>query len=300
MTIKEFAQLCACNTQTLRYYDRIDLLKPMKVDSRSGYRYYEARQAVDFVKIKNLQAADFTIGEIKKLLTQSDQLVYEAFEAKIAEQSRKLERIREIQQSYLIEKQTMEKIVYSLTDYILSQCQHPELLTEFGLETADTPAILALLRDYVNEMNLKDFPQGQASLTINDEVIRGEEAILERIHSLTKENLQDTILLNTEHGSSMEHTAGPEPDFEDYTVIFERQGWAHVSEFFEDIPQLQEGKTYCLWIRTSNGDFSDDLSFAMFLMGAVLYRQNLKDVTVNCSASTSKDQVNHFKLLLHT
>ena len=61
MTIKEFASLCNCNTQTLRYYDKIDLLKPVKVDQWSGYRYYEKSQAIDFVKIKNLQAADFTI-----------------------------------------------------------------------------------------------------------------------------------------------------------------------------------------------------------------------------------------------
>ena len=33
MTIKEFSKLCDCNTQTLRYYDSIDLLKPARVDS---------------------------------------------------------------------------------------------------------------------------------------------------------------------------------------------------------------------------------------------------------------------------
>lgn len=57
MTIKEFASLCQCNTQTLRYYDKIDLLKPSKVDPWSSCRYYEEAQALDFVKIKNLQAA---------------------------------------------------------------------------------------------------------------------------------------------------------------------------------------------------------------------------------------------------
>ncbi|MGN0141461.1 MAG: MerR family DNA-binding transcriptional regulator [Roseburia sp.] len=31
MTIKEFSQLCGCNPQTLRYYDREDLLKPVNV-----------------------------------------------------------------------------------------------------------------------------------------------------------------------------------------------------------------------------------------------------------------------------
>ena len=41
MTIKEFARLCGCNPQTLRYYDHVDLLKPVKVDQWSGYRYYE-------------------------------------------------------------------------------------------------------------------------------------------------------------------------------------------------------------------------------------------------------------------
>jgi len=83
MTIKEFASLCSCNTQTLRYYDKIDLLKPVKVDRGSGYRYYTKSQAIDFVKIKNLQAADFTIDEIKVLLTMSDQQIYEAFDLKM-------------------------------------------------------------------------------------------------------------------------------------------------------------------------------------------------------------------------
>ena len=61
MTIKEFARLCGCNPQTLRYYDHVDLLKPVKVDQWSGYRYYDEDQALAFIKIKNLQKAGFTI-----------------------------------------------------------------------------------------------------------------------------------------------------------------------------------------------------------------------------------------------
>ena len=30
MTIKEFAGLCGCNPQTLRYYDSVGLLKPAR------------------------------------------------------------------------------------------------------------------------------------------------------------------------------------------------------------------------------------------------------------------------------
>jgi len=64
ITIQGFAKLCGCNTQTLRYYDRIGLLKPERVDEWTGYRYYEEEQALQFVKIKNLQQADFSIEEI--------------------------------------------------------------------------------------------------------------------------------------------------------------------------------------------------------------------------------------------
>ena len=32
ITILGFARLCGCNAQTLRYYDRIGLLTPAKVD----------------------------------------------------------------------------------------------------------------------------------------------------------------------------------------------------------------------------------------------------------------------------
>ena len=104
ITIQGFAKLCGCNTQTLRYYDRIGLLKPARVDEWTGYRYYEEEQALQFVKIKNLQQADFSIEEIKALLPGNDDLLAAAFEQKIEEQQQKLERIREIQRSYLKER----------------------------------------------------------------------------------------------------------------------------------------------------------------------------------------------------
>lgn len=297
MTIKEFAQLCACNTQTLRYYDKIDLLKPVHVDPWSGYRHYEPAQALDFVKIKNLQAADFTIEQIKLMLTQSDQQVYEAFALKITQQEQKLERIREIQKIYLCEKHTMEQIIYSMTDYILSQCNHPEVLTEFGLEASQASAILALLKEYMNDVLLEDLPPEGIRMTVNDEVIQGESAILDRIHSFTRENLSDTILLNTGPGYSAESSADPAPEFKDYDIIFEKQGWTHIREFFDAIPSLEKGRVYCLWVQTSHMAYSEDPSFAMFLMGSVLYRQGLRDVTLNCSCSTVAGQGNHFRLL---
>ena len=59
MTIQAFARLCGCNPQTLRYYDKVDLLRPARVDRFTGYRYYDEDQALTFVKIKNLQLGAF-------------------------------------------------------------------------------------------------------------------------------------------------------------------------------------------------------------------------------------------------
>lgn len=67
MTIKEFAKLCGCDPQTLRYYDRVGLLKPVRVDRYSGYRFYDEEQAVTFVKIKNLQSALFTKEQLEAI-----------------------------------------------------------------------------------------------------------------------------------------------------------------------------------------------------------------------------------------
>ena len=137
ITIQGFAKLCGCNTQTLRYYDRIGLLKPAKVDEWTGYRYYEEKQAMQFVKIKNLQQADFSIEEIRPLLEVDDNQLMEAFERKINEQKRKLERIREIQRSYLKETMDMQKMVIVITDFVESRTNDPRLWEEFGLDGAE-------------------------------------------------------------------------------------------------------------------------------------------------------------------
>ncbi len=294
MTIKEFARLCFCNAQTLRYYDKIGLLKPNKVDPWSGYRYYEPSQAVDFVKIKNLQAADFSIQEIKGLLSQSDQQIYAAFDAKIAEQEHKLVRIREIQQAYLAEKNTMEQIIYSMTDYLLSQCNHPEVLQEFGLSTEDAPAILAHLRRYLNRNILAGTPDAEVSMTINDEVIQGQEAVLNRIHSLTRDNLTDTILINQGPGHE---TTTTDPDFSDWEITWEQYGWHHLHGFWNFLPPLEQGKQYCLWVQTQNQAPSEDLSFPLFLLGTLLCKRQLEDIPVNCCVSVVADKEQHMKLL---
>lgn len=118
MTIKDFAKLCGCNPQTLRYYDREGLLKPETVDASSGYRYYNERQALDFVKIRELRTAGFSIGEIRELLDKDSEAVCEVLDKKIKALEDLLERARVVRMSYISNIKNMSKKIKEFTKQI--------------------------------------------------------------------------------------------------------------------------------------------------------------------------------------
>ncbi|MBP5453123.1 MAG: MerR family transcriptional regulator, partial [Lachnospiraceae bacterium] len=134
MTIKEFAALVECNPQTLRYYDKENLLKPVKVDEWTGYRYYEAEQALDFIKIKNLQNAGFTIDEIKKLANADNETILAAFDEKIREQKEKLNKTIEISKSYQNEMIMMKNKLEALKKMIDGSMATFDPVKEFGID----------------------------------------------------------------------------------------------------------------------------------------------------------------------
>lgn len=293
MTIKEFAVLCQCTAQTLRYYDRIDLLKPSRVDNWTGYRYYEAEQALDFIKIKNLQAADFSIGEIKELLGQSDGQIFQAFEQKIRQQEQKLHRIREIQQSYLREKDSMEKVIQSVSDFIIGQLSDHEMLREFGMTPDDGPRVAETARHYLEMQILAKLPaKQQLTLTVDKEVIHDPDQIAQRLASLDLNDPPATVLLGDD-------TAAQEPDFspDQYESLWEVHDWEHAREFLDDLPPLEQGQEYCFFFQLNRQQYPPNVSFAMYMMGAVLLRKEVKDVTMNCTVEHSGDGRNHFSLL---
>lgn len=293
MTIKEFASLCNCSAQTLRYYDRIDLLKPVRVDPWSGYRYYAQHQAVDFVKIKNLQSADFTIEEIKVLLAQTDEQVFAAFDRKIAEQELKLAKIKTIQQTYLREKNSMEKLIQGLSDFLLDQLTDFHGLREFGLEPEDRFRVVEHVRAYLGvwladpEMNAEN-----VTLILNDQRIQGAEQVAQTIRNFSEANLGDTILLGDDRLSE-EDVFRPE----DYDTVWACKDWEHVRDFLEDIPALEHGQEYCLYFLLKEGSYREDISFPLFMLAAMILHKGAAEVLMGCSVQPSADGENHFALM---
>ena len=72
LQIGEFSRICQVSVKTLHHYDRIGLLAPAKVDALTGYRYYETEQIDAMNYIQRLKRYGFSLDEIQKLLTLSD------------------------------------------------------------------------------------------------------------------------------------------------------------------------------------------------------------------------------------
>lgn len=101
LKIKEFAVLCKCKVYTLRFYDKIGLLKPSKIDVNSGYRYYTNEQLDDYLKIRQLQEVGFTIEELKLFNQLNNSEIIDALSKKIAEMGLKIEKAEELKEVYL-------------------------------------------------------------------------------------------------------------------------------------------------------------------------------------------------------
>ncbi len=69
MKISEFAEKNNVTTKMLRHYDEIGLLKPWKIDNESGYRIYNEEQSQFLYWISVLKNLDFSLTEIKELLS---------------------------------------------------------------------------------------------------------------------------------------------------------------------------------------------------------------------------------------
>ena len=292
ITIKGFARLCGCNTQTLRYYDRIGLLTPAKVDEWTGYRYYEEKQAMQFVKIKNLQQAEFSIEEIRPLLEVDDDQLMEAFGRKIEEQQQKLEKIRKIQQSYLKETMNIQKMVLKITDFVEGRMNDPRLWQEFGLDDAEQAEINA----QVHEMVADWLSQCRnASEEIARSVDPGDLGKMEKVMDHLTGNSPDkeeNLILAAVGEESENNPEIPE----DADKVFERSGWAHVSDWIDELPDLGDGRKNYFLFRVCEDSPVADGAFPTLMLAVMAARYNAMNGGMYCNTGRSDDGLNHFAL----
>ena len=94
-TISEFAKLRDININSLRYYEKLGLLKPAYIDENNGYRYYSAEQVSILNKIILCIQLGIPLKEMVKYLDEDGNLQSQ----KLLEQGRVIaqKRIQEMQ-----------------------------------------------------------------------------------------------------------------------------------------------------------------------------------------------------------
>jgi DNA-binding transcriptional MerR regulator len=88
--IGDFARLTQVSVVTLRYYDEMGLLKPINVDSFTGYRFYSASQLPRLNRILALKDLGFSLDQIKLML--ADGLGFEQLRAMLTLQKNQVEK----------------------------------------------------------------------------------------------------------------------------------------------------------------------------------------------------------------
>lgn len=142
-TIGEFAKLKNITSETLRYYDRIGLLKPIKTDEKTGYRYYSILQYERLSTILELRQLGMSIEEIIKYfdnrnLNQSLNILKQKYDELE-------EKIKELK---ALEKSTKEKIKH--LEYI-SKVDHSE---EIIIKNIEKRYVITFDREIFNEVEL--------------------------------------------------------------------------------------------------------------------------------------------------
>lgn len=72
LTIGEMARVNNVSAQTLRLYDKIDLLKPEYINEVTGYRYYNIKQSAKLDMIQYMKSIGMSLCEIKEHFEKQD------------------------------------------------------------------------------------------------------------------------------------------------------------------------------------------------------------------------------------
>lgn len=256
----------------IRDYAAFDFNEIMNLYSWTGYRYYDEDQALQYVKIKNLQMAGFSIDEIRGLLDADNDTIFKAFSAKIKEQEDRLQKTREIRQSYLSEVQRMKEKVKEFRETVLSLMEDYDPTEEFGITADEYREIVDSLTTY---LDTHEFTEGDFDYDLSDD---GDAA---------REEPEYLNVLNN-------------PDFE---VIYEQHGWEHAREVIGKFTVPDDGKEYML-LFTISKDKENPTAFANTAL-SVMLGANLKSrertcqnsQKLGCNVTVSEDGQNHFWLL---
>ena len=135
LTIGEYSRLTQVPAKTLRYYDEIDLFKPVQVDRLTGYRYYTVEQLPRLYRILSLKELGLALDQIRSVLNENVS----------AEQLRGMLRLKEAQLKQTIEDE-QKRLAY--VESTIEQLERESSLGQYDVILKTVPEVqVALARD---------------------------------------------------------------------------------------------------------------------------------------------------------
>jgi DNA-binding transcriptional MerR regulator/effector-binding domain-containing protein len=148
--IGQFSKICKVTVKALRFYEEEGLIQPRRIDSATGYRYYDSGQIPILHKILAHKQCGFSIAEIRQLMfgknvaalfaERRKSLENEAREASLQLSSIEsyLESIKENgdMEYQIVVKDLPRVIVYCMRTIVESYDSYFELIPKIGEEIA--------------------------------------------------------------------------------------------------------------------------------------------------------------------
>ena len=159
-----FASLCATTKETLYLYDKLGLLKPVKVEG-NGYRRYKAQQFFSFDLISVLQESGASLRQIKDLIDNlSLKSLSESLNSCKAELLRRQKRL-ELRHNLLCQLEIMALEIESLTFGVPELIVNKEstLLSSFDCNCdllADYATFVSDMARFINQATEQGEPLG--------------------------------------------------------------------------------------------------------------------------------------------
>jgi DNA-binding transcriptional MerR regulator len=72
LSIGDFSRVTHLSVKTLRHYDEVGLLRPIRFDKDTGYRFYASEQLARAQVIRRLRALEMSVPDVKAVLDAPD------------------------------------------------------------------------------------------------------------------------------------------------------------------------------------------------------------------------------------
>ncbi|KEK22851.1 MerR family transcriptional regulator [Bacillus gaemokensis] len=150
-TISEFASIGDVTVRTLRYYDKINLLKPSDY-TEGGHRLYTKDDLYVLQQIQALKHLGFSLGEVQNIILQND-IPKENF----------MERIHFQKELLLAEQERITKVLTHM-DEMAAVLQKEE--------TVDVPLFCSFLQTFIWEKENREWLEERGIQDIDDQELK--------------------------------------------------------------------------------------------------------------------------------